>query len=193
MGPTSWGLTTVPTLWQAETMRSPSSNSHFFLPSWLHAVWNQGGDENMSKQNLKTRLSLPEDGITAGAVWFNQPYTSDAVQHARSGFDLFAETETQIKKAISFTTFQCCHSLLNRKSSVMTDFVCCVWHVLRESRGGVRCALSDDRCGTNSEMHLSVCNYAFLGAWNGCSWPATVRPWGRRDSLRLVYPVFGVL
>lgn len=27
-----------------------------------------GGDVNMSKQNLKTQLSLPEDGITAGAV-----------------------------------------------------------------------------------------------------------------------------
>lgn len=42
----------------------------------------------------------------------------------RSRVDLFAKTEIQIKKAISFTTFQCCHSLLNHKSSVMTDFVC---------------------------------------------------------------------
>lgn len=47
------------------------------------------------------------------------------MQHAWFWFDLFVQTEIQIKKAISFTTFQCCHSLLNHKSSVMTDFVCC--------------------------------------------------------------------
>lgn len=69
-------------------------------------------------------VSLQEDRITAGAVWFNQPYTRLAVQHACSWFDLSAKTEIQMKKAISFTTFQCCHSLLNHKSTVMTDFVC---------------------------------------------------------------------
>lgn len=56
--------------------------------------------------------------------WFNQLYTSRTMLHACPLFDLFARTEIQIKKAISFTTFQCCHSLLNHKSSVMTDFVC---------------------------------------------------------------------
>lgn len=70
-------------------------------------------------------LSSPEDGITAGAVEFNQPYgRSRSCGFFFFSSDLFAETETQIKKAISFTTFQCCHSLLNRESSVMTDFVC---------------------------------------------------------------------
>lgn len=52
------------------------------------------------------------------SIWFY------SAQHACSWFDLFAKTEIQIKKAISFTTFPCCHSLLNHKSSVMTDFAC---------------------------------------------------------------------
>ena len=69
------------------------------------------------------------------------------------GFDLFVKAEIQIKKAISFTTFHCCHSLLNHKSSVMTDFVCCAG--ISAGRAEEACgALSDDRCGPSAEMHL---------------------------------------
>lgn len=63
-----------------------------------------------------------------------------------ANFDLFAKTEIQIKKAISFTTFQCCHSLLNHKSSVMTDFVCFAgmsWGGRAEEACGVCWAMTD--------------------------------------------------
>ncbi len=39
------------------------------------------------------------------------------------------------------------------------------WHVLRERRGGVWCVLSDDRCGTNSEMHLVFVKLPFSLKW----------------------------
>ena len=97
-----------------------------------------------TKTNKKIRI-----GICTWQFDFTQ---GCCTRGPRSWFDLFAKTERQIKKAILFTTFRVAIVCQNHEASVMTDFVCCAGVTRgREGGGGVRCALSDDRCGGSAE------------------------------------------
>lgn len=111
-------------------------------------IWNQSGSSFLEKMQSNCR-----------AVWFYSGML--CITYICFWVDLFVEAEIQIKKAISFTTFHCCHSLLNHKSSVMTDFVCCAGMSggRAEEACGARWAMTD--VGRTPKMHLSHRNGVF--------------------------------
>lgn len=113
--------------WQTDTIWSPSPLSAFFD---CHDYTQYGSRTPLPKgrticpNRIWQVVSLQKIELLQGQFDLISSTPGKLCNMHALGLDLFATTEIQIKKAISFTTFQCCHSLLNHKSTVMTDFVC---------------------------------------------------------------------